>query len=87
MIRSKEEIEEALAILDKFIFSRDKAVQFLSERKNETIGQWITAFMSLVNYSLCFNDWGKLEIIREVLQSTLDDQLNAAAPEPQEERK
>lgn len=69
---SKEEIEEALDLVDKFIFSRDKAVGFLPDRTKIDICKWITAFTSLVNCSLCFNDWGKLELIREVLQSALE---------------
>ncbi len=59
----------ALNIVAKFIFARDQAIDFLPEKTNENLSEWLSHFVHNVNYRLSFNDWMNLETIRAALQS------------------
>jgi len=64
-------VASALVLVNKFISSRDKAINFLPDKNGDNIGRWISSFLSITNYNLCFYDWIKLDVVREVLQSAL----------------
>ena len=69
---TKDENQNALDAIDKFIRSRNATIDFLPDKTNENLSEWLSHFVHNVNYRLSFNDWMKLEEVRAVLESALD---------------
>jgi hypothetical protein len=69
---TKDEIQAAIDAIDKFIQSRNATIDFLPDKTNENLSEWVSHFVHNVNYRLSFNDWMKLEKVRAALQSALN---------------
>lgn len=59
-----EGLDEAIAVINKFIRARDAEIDFLPEKSTKNTSEWISHFMHNVNYSLSFNDWMNLDKVR-----------------------
>lgn len=76
-----EGLDEAIAVINKFIRARDAEIDFLPEKSTKNTSEWISHFMHNVNYTLSFNDWMSLDKVHAYAELSKTQEPSLAPPQ------